>query len=60
MTTTPHWKKSSYSQGGNNECVELNLGVTHARVRDSKAPETGDLRLPSGAFRSFVASLKST
>jgi Domain of unknown function (DUF397) len=33
---TRHWRKSSYSGGGNNACVEL-VGTLDA-VRDSKNP----------------------
>ncbi|TDP65644.1 DUF397 domain-containing protein [Actinokineospora alba] len=34
--TSARWRKSSFSSGSQNNCVEVSLAVEHARVRDSK------------------------
>lgn len=53
------WTKSSYS-GGNNNCVEVALGVTNvAPVRDSKRPTGPAIVFPAGAWTAFVADLKA-
>lgn len=57
MTTT-EWRKSSFSQGGTNDCVELALGASLARVRDSKAPAGGALRFDGELFKGFVRVVK--
>ncbi|MFG2678245.1 DUF397 domain-containing protein [Streptomyces sp. NPDC048392] len=61
MTRRIHWRKSSYSEGGDgNTCVEI--AALHARVaiRDSKAPSQGTLTVPVGSFTALVRSLKAT
>ncbi|MER5795028.1 DUF397 domain-containing protein [Streptomyces sp. NPDC001980] len=53
------WLKSSYSNGGGGDCVEVAHGVPGlVPVRDSKAPEGPVLVLPATAWTPFVASLK--
>ncbi|MEC3973911.1 DUF397 domain-containing protein [Amycolatopsis sp. H20-H5] len=43
-----HWRKSSYS-GGGNDCVEIAFTGGQTAVRDSKDPAGGAFRLsPSG------------
>ncbi|MGW5675747.1 DUF397 domain-containing protein [Streptomyces sp. NPDC003860] len=68
MTTlpTPHptdWVKSSYSAPNGGECVEWAPAHTSATgvvpVRDSKVPAGPILRLPTTAFATFVAGVKS-
>ncbi|MEU0214386.1 DUF397 domain-containing protein [Streptomyces sp. NPDC006265] len=52
------WTKSSYSEGGNAQCVEtLHVG-TELAVRDSKAPEKGAFVFPASSWMSFVAAVK--
>jgi hypothetical protein len=59
MTTLTHWRKSSYSGGGEgNDCVEIADLGTHIAVRDSKAPSQGTLSLPAPAFATFIDALK--
>ncbi|MDQ1047925.1 DUF397 domain-containing protein [Streptomyces sp. V4I2] len=59
MTTPTHWKKSSYSGGGEgNDCVEIANSPTHIAVRDSKAPARTPLTIPTGAFTTFIEALK--
>ncbi|MET9681189.1 DUF397 domain-containing protein [Streptomyces coeruleorubidus] len=52
------WFTSSYSNGAGGECVECAFTENGALVRDSKIAETHVLRVGSGAWRSFVQTLK--
>jgi len=60
MTHTPDlslaaWRKSSYSQGGDNNCVEVADGYTGlVPVRDSKTPESRQLVFSAGSWLAFV------
>ncbi|MFE1800948.1 MULTISPECIES: DUF397 domain-containing protein [unclassified Streptomyces] len=59
MATPSHWKKSSYSGGGEgNDCVEVATSPTRISIRDSKAPAESVLNFPTGAFTSFIEALK--
>lgn len=49
------WFRSSYSGGGNDQCVECRLIGTTAGVRDSKSPQTGELWVPGVAWVAFVS-----
>ncbi|CAM3500831.1 DUF397 domain-containing protein [Kibdelosporangium persicum] len=51
------WRKSSHS-GAGNDCVEIALAHTEARVRDSKNPEAGVLRFESAVWTAFLATTK--
>lgn len=58
MTTPDHWRKSSYSGGGDgNACVEIANLPNGIAIRDSKDPAKGTLSLPAGAFSAFIDSL---
>ncbi|MCZ1008874.1 DUF397 domain-containing protein [Streptomyces lydicus] len=53
------WRKSSYSDGGDGNCVEVSDGVPGAvPVRDSKNPTGGVLLFPAEAWSSFIATVK--
>lgn len=53
------WRKSSYSQGGANNCVEVRGATSSAvQVRDSKHPDTLRLSFDHGAWVSFLHELK--
>ncbi|MFE9773838.1 DUF397 domain-containing protein [Streptomyces sp. NPDC005931] len=62
MKTTPDlstviWRKSSYSDGGANNCLEIADGYAHADivpVRDSKTPASRPLLLSRAAWTAFV------
>lgn len=57
--STAAWRKSSYSEGGANDCVEVadsHPGIVP--VRDSKAPEHGPLVIGAAAWTSFLAKVK--
>ncbi|WP_405839687.1 DUF397 domain-containing protein [Streptomyces platensis] len=53
------WRKSSYSDGGDNNCVEVCDGFRGAvPVRDSKNPSGGALLIPTDAWSAFIAGVK--
>ncbi|MFI0905904.1 DUF397 domain-containing protein [Streptomyces sioyaensis] len=53
------WRKSSYSDGGADNCVEIADGFPGAvPVRDSKNPEGPVLLFPAAAWSGFVGGLK--
>ena len=54
------WRKSSYSDGGGTNCVEVADGYPGlVPVRDSKAPQGPGLVLSAGARAPFVGAVKS-
>ncbi|MDQ1046694.1 DUF397 domain-containing protein [Streptomyces sp. V4I2] len=58
--TTVEWRKSSYSDGGDNNCVEVAHGYTHlVPVRDSKTPQGPVLVFGTTSWSSFLAEVKS-
>lgn len=53
------WRKSSYSDGGANNCVEIAGGIPGAvPVRDSKNPEGPVLLFPAAAWSGFIGGVK--
>jgi hypothetical protein len=64
MTHTPDlstavWRKSSYSAGGDNDCVEVADGYTGVvPVRDSKTPTSRPLVILAGSWLTFVDSIR--
>ncbi|SDM63772.1 protein of unknown function [Streptomyces sp. cf386] len=66
MTRTPDlstavWRKSSYSEGGDNDCVEVADGYPGiVPVRDSKVPDDGQvLVLGATSWTSFLTGVKN-
>ncbi|WP_431042853.1 DUF397 domain-containing protein [Streptomyces sp. P1-3] len=58
MTPTA-WRKSSYSDGGANNCVEVADGDPRAvPVRDSKDPHGPALTFPADAWSAFLSAIK--
>ncbi|GES31686.1 DUF397 domain-containing protein [Streptomyces angustmyceticus] len=56
----PVWRKSSYSDGGADNCVEVSDGFPGAvPVRDSKNPTGGVLLFPAAAWSAFIATVKA-
>jgi hypothetical protein len=53
-----HWRKSSYS-GGGNDCVEIAFVDGGAAVRDSKDPEGGAFRLPASGWQGLLAAVRA-
>ncbi|MFD4558539.1 DUF397 domain-containing protein [Streptomyces sp. NPDC058469] len=57
--STAAWRKSSYSQGGANDCVEVADGYTGlVPVRDSKTPSGRPLVFSAGSWLTFVESVR--
>ncbi|MPZ79397.1 MAG: DUF397 domain-containing protein [Actinophytocola sp.] len=56
MATTV-WRKSSFSSGGNSDCVEVAFGQVSVAVRDSKNPTGPVLSLPEADWRAAVTRL---
>ncbi|WP_406515786.1 DUF397 domain-containing protein [Streptomyces sp. NBC_00873] len=52
------WRKSSYSGGGNGECLEVADGYAAIPVRDSKTPNGPALVFSADGWSSFVAAVK--
>lgn len=60
MTSSPGrwvWRKSSFSNGGNNACVEVGWAPGATAVRDSKNPGGGMLAVPESAWHAFRAKV---
>ncbi|MEV6163939.1 DUF397 domain-containing protein [Streptomyces sp. NPDC052052] len=54
--STAVWRKSSYSDGGGTNCVEVADGYPGlVPVRDSKTPTGPTLLIPAPAWTTFVA-----
>ncbi|MEV0694163.1 DUF397 domain-containing protein [Streptomyces sp. NPDC050388] len=54
-----NWCKSSYSDGGADNCVEVAHGLPAVvPVRDSKTPHGPVLRFPVNTWTAFLSSLK--
>jgi len=64
MTGTPElstalWRKSSYSEGGANDCVEVADGYTGViPVRDSKIQAARPLVFSTAAWTAFTTGVK--
>ncbi|MCX5235370.1 DUF397 domain-containing protein [Streptomyces prunicolor] len=58
--STAAWRKSSYSEGGANDCVEVADGYTGlVPVRDSKTPAARPLILADVSWAVFVDGVKA-
>lgn len=61
MANRDHWRKSSYSGGGDgNACVEIADRRTRIAIRDSKTPARATLAFPAATFVRFIDALKDT
>ena len=57
--STAVWRKSSYSDGGGTNCVEVADGYTGVvPVRDSKTPTRRPLVFSAGSWLAFVGLVK--
>ncbi|ASU82049.1 DUF397 domain-containing protein [Nocardiopsis gilva YIM 90087] len=52
------FRKSSYSQVGNNDCVEVADAPGVSAMRDSQHPHLGYLEFVSGEWVALVASVR--
>jgi hypothetical protein len=53
------WRKSSRSNGGGGECVEVAFVPTAAGLRDSKDPAGSALVLPRAGWNKFCSVIKA-
>ncbi|CAL9305892.1 DUF397 domain-containing protein [Streptomyces sp. SudanB182_2057] len=59
--STVSWRKSSYSDGGDNNCVEVADGCPElVPVRDSKIPAGRVLIFGKSSWSAFVRGVKET
>ncbi|MFF8985495.1 DUF397 domain-containing protein [Streptomyces globisporus] len=57
-STLTGWFKSSYSGGGNGECLEVARGQATVPVRDSKAADGPAVVFSADGWSSFVKAIK--
>jgi len=58
--STAVWRKSSYSDGGDNNCLEVADGyIDTVPVRDSKVPDGRPLLVSAAAWSAFVGGYAS-
>ncbi|WP_103542098.1 DUF397 domain-containing protein [Streptomyces sp. SM1] len=56
-----NWRKSSYSDGGADNCVEVADGLPDVvPVRDSKAPHGPVLRFPVDVWTAFLGTFSDS
>jgi hypothetical protein len=55
---SPEWRKSSFSQGGGQNCVEVAVLPGSVLIRDSKDPYGAWLDVSPEAFGDLVARIK--
>ncbi|WP_433362391.1 DUF397 domain-containing protein [Streptosporangium sp. CA-115845] len=54
------WRKSTFSQGDNNNCVEIARNLPGiVAIRDSKAPDKLSLIFTSSEWPAFVSSVRN-
>ena len=58
MSKTWAWRKSSYSVGGDQSCVEVASAITRVGVRDTKNRENGHLLVAARQWHAFIGSVK--
>lgn len=54
MSASMSWRKSSFSEGPQTNCVEVAFGSREAAVRDSKNVPGPVLSVPAATWRDFV------
>ncbi|WP_275464356.1 DUF397 domain-containing protein [Streptomyces noursei] len=57
-STLTGWYKSSYSGGGQGECLEVATGHPHIPVRDSKRPAGPALSFSPASWAAFVSAVR--
>ncbi|MDQ0760499.1 DUF397 domain-containing protein [Streptomyces canus] len=58
-STELDWFKSSYSSGGDGDCVEIALTPTTIHIRDSKNPQGPHLTTAPAPWTDFLTHLAS-
>lgn len=56
--SSAHWRKSSYSSGGGNQCVEVATLLGAVAVRDSNDPHGPVHLFDPAAFRDLISRIK--
>lgn len=56
--STATWRKSSYSSGGGNQCVEVAVMPSAIAIRDSKNPAGPVHIISRDAFRDLITRIK--
>ena len=56
--STANWRKSSFSAGGSDNCVEVAALPGTVAIRDSKDPHGPVRLLQPAAFRDLIARIK--
>ncbi|MFD7239529.1 DUF397 domain-containing protein [Streptomyces syringium] len=54
----PHWRRSSFSTAGVDNCVEVAFVDHKVWVRDSNAPQLPALSFPRRTWRAFLTRLE--
>lgn len=57
MITFTRWRKSSYSDSGSNQCVEVGVAPGAVGIRDTKNREAGRLTVSRTAWAAFVRTV---
>jgi hypothetical protein len=52
------WRKSSYSNGGGNACLETTSGTGSILVRDTTDRAGGTLSFSAETWKAFISDLK--
>jgi hypothetical protein len=52
------WFKSTYSDSGGGDCVEVATAPAFIRIRDSKAPEGSPLTIAPATWSAFVKGVR--
>lgn len=52
------WRKSSYSNGGANACVEVGTGIDRVAVRDTTDRDGTALSVSAAAWTAFLSTLR--
>ena len=60
MTRNQEWRKSSYSGGTSNDCVEVafNLTGNETHLRDSKDPEGGSIKISRAGWAGLIQAAR--
>ncbi|MUN38504.1 DUF397 domain-containing protein [Actinomadura litoris] len=53
------WRKSSHSQGGQGECVEVSTNTVDTLIRDSKNPDGPRLSLSHTGLTALLHQIKA-
>ena len=57
--TRVRWFKSSYSSGGDGDCVEVALTPATVHIRDSKTPDAAHLTIDPTTWANFLTHVST-